>query len=413
MTSSRLLLILPSSSYRAAAFVEAARRLDIALTVASDHRSTFEGALPANHLYMDCGDPANVTEQARRFAADHPLTAVFGVDDTTAVAAAHAAHALGLPHNSVAACEAARDKHRQRVLLTRQGLPVPPFALHRFDDDLPRRAGVAPYPCVLKPTHLSMSRGVMRADDPAGFLRAAGRLRAIVGRPDVPAAGRDAFLVERFVPGDEFALEGLLTGGQLRVLALFDKPDPLDGPFFEETIYATPSRLPDETQRDIAAAVERAAQALGLARGPVHAEVRLNAAGPWIIEIAARPIGGRCSAVLRFGARGEVSLEELLLRQAMGMATDPSAADREPLAAAVMMMPVPRAGRLVRVGGVDDARCVPWIDDVVITAHPGQVLEPLPEGSHYLGFIHARAEAAATAVAALRAACAKLEVELE
>jgi biotin carboxylase len=346
----------------------------------------------------------------RQFAALHPVDAVFGVDDGTAVAAAHAARALGLPHNSVDSCEAARDKHRQRVVLAREGLPVPPFALHRFDDDLPNLARLAPYPCVLKPTHLAMSRGVMRADDPDGFVRAAHRLRAIVTRDDAAAAGRDAFLVERFIPGDEFALEGVLVKGQLRVLALFDKPDPLDGPFFEETIYATPSRLSAERQGAVAAVVERGAAALGLRQGPVHAEVRLNEAGPWILEIAARPIGGRCSAVLRFGERGEISLEELLLSQALGLATD---AFREHPAAAVMMVPVPRAGTLVAVGGVSDARRVPWIDDVVITAHPGQKLEPLPEGNHYLGFIYAWADDAATAVAALRAAHAKLAVELE
>lgn len=413
--SPRILLLLPSTTYRAAAFIEAARRLDVSLTVASDHHSTFGTAQPANLLYVDCADPARVTEQVLAFHAEHPVDAVFGVDDTTAVAAAWAARALGLPHNSPEACEAARDKHRQRVVLAREGLPVPPFALHRFDDDLEARSRVAPYPCVLKPTHLAMSRGVMRADDPAGFVRAAARLRDIVTGPDAPAAGRDAFLVERFVPGDEFALEGLLERGELRVLALFDKPDPLDGPFFEETIYATPSRLSEEQQRAIAFTVERAAQALGLSRGPVHAEVRLNDQGPWIIEVAARPIGGRCSAILRFGGQGEMSLEELLLAHALAIdpGTHPPQGSREALAAAVMMIPVPRAGTLAQVGGVDEARRVPWIDDVVITAHPGQRLEPLPEGNVYLGFIYARAEDASTAVAALRAAHGKLDVRLE
>lgn len=406
----RLLLILPSTTYRAAAFIEAARRLDVDLTVASDHRSTFATEQPGNVLYLDCANPRHVVDRVRFFAAEHPVTAVFGVDDGTAVAAAHAARALGLRHNSVESCEAARDKHRQRVLLARAGLPVPAFALHAFDGDFAGYARSAPYPCVLKPTHLAMSRGVIRADDPESFVRAAERLRAIISRGDSPAEGRLGFLVEAFIGGDEFALEGLLVDGELRMLALFDKPDPLDGPFFEETIYATPSRLPETRQRDIAFTVERAALALGLTRGPVHAEVRLNADGPWIIEVAARPIGGRCSAVLRFGERADISLEQVLLADALGLAGDEVC--REPSSAAVMMIPVPRKGRLVGVRGADDARRVPWVDDVVITARPSQDIEPLPEGNQYLGFIYAWAEEPDTAIEAVRAAHAKLRVEL-
>ena len=412
----RLLLLLPSTTYRAAAFVEAARRLGVELTVASDQRSTFAASQPSNLLYLRCDDPADVERQVRRFAESHAIDAVVGVDDGTAVAAAVAATALGLRHNPVAACEIARDKYRQRVVLAAAGVPVPSFALHRFDDDLETLARSASYPCVLKPTHLAMSRGVIRADDPAGFARAAGRIAAIARREDAPREGRERFLAERYVPGDEFALEGLLHRGALRTLALFDKPDPLTGPFFAETIYATPSRLGDRQQALVSDVVQRAALAIGLVDGPVHAEVRVNEDGPWIIEVAARPIGGRCSAILRFGERAEISLEQLLLAQALGMTLEgrePSVVRREPEAAAVMMIPIEGAGCLRRVGGVDEAKRVPWIDDVVITVHPGQELVPLPEGNLYLGFIFARAADVSTCIAAVREAHAMLGVELE
>ncbi len=412
----RLLLLLPSSTYRAAAFVEAARRLGVELTVASDQRSTFEASQPANLLYLKCDDPADVEQRVRRFAQSHPIDAVAGVDDGTAVAAAVAARALGLAHNPVAACEIARDKHRQRVVLAAAGVPVPAFALHRFDGDLEAAARQTPYPCVLKPTHLAMSRGVIRADDPASFVRAANRIASIVRREGTPAEGRVAFLAERYVPGDEYALEGLLDHGTLRTLALFDKPDPLTGPFFAETIYATPSRLAAGHQEAIARTVEGAARAMGLVDGPVHAEIRFNDEGPWIIEVAARPIGGRCSAILRFGERADISLEQLLLAHALGARIgdrEPSAISREPGAAAVMMIPIERAGRLVRVDGVTEARRVPWIDDVVITAHPGQDLEALPEGSLYLGFIYAWAADVSTCIAAVREAHARLKPLLE
>lgn len=411
----RLLLVLPSNTYRASAFLDAARRLEVDLTVASDHANVFGASQPNHLLTVDIADPVRAAVTARAFAERTPVSAVFGVDDDTALAAAHIAAALGLRHNSVAACEAARDKHRQRVLLAREGVRVPAFALHRFDADVAAGARTAPYPCVLKPTRLSMSRGVMRADNPAAFIQAVGRLHAILAEPDArrscgPAA--DVFLVEEFVPGREVAVEGLLRDRALSVLAIFDKPDPLDGPFFEETIYATPSDLDERTQLAVAACVERAAQALGLEHGPIHAEVRVNARGAWLIELAARPIGGRCSAILRFGEQAEISLEQLLLGEALSQATTLPLPARESVAAAVMMIPVPHAGTLVRVEGTGEARRVPWIDDVVITAHPGQALVPLPEGNRYLGFIYAWAEDAPTAVKALREAHAKLVVEL-
>jgi biotin carboxylase len=267
-----------------------------------------------------------------------------------------------------------------------------------MDEDAQALAARIRYPCVIKPLRLSASRGVIRADDPASFAVAQQRLGKILESCG-DSAGQ--FLVEEFVPGEEVALEGLLVRDRLHVLALFDKPDPLNGPFFEETIYVTPSRHPAARQAAMVACAAAAARALGLREGPVHAELRWNDRGPWLVELAARSIGGRCSAVLRFG-EGSVSLEEILLRQAAGLPL-PSL-EREAGAAGVMMIPVPGAGRLREVQGIDAARAVPGIDDVVITAHRGQDLVPWPEGSRYPGFIFARAPSPREAEQALRAA---------
>lgn len=403
----RLLLLLPSTTYRADAFMQAASRLGIDLTVGSDHTSVFAPSQPDLLLRLDFANPARAAEQAAAAATARPFHAVFGVDDDTAVVAAHVAAHLGLPHSSVDACFAARDKYWQRVLLFRGGVAVPRFSLLRFDDDLAARAREQPFPCVLKPTHLSMSRGVMRADDPAAFVVAAARLRRIAQaeRDVAGCGGRDSFLAEQFVPGPEVAVEGLLDDGRLDVLAIFDKPDPLDGPFFEETIYVTPSRLPSEAQAGVTACVEAAARAIGLTRGPVHAEVRWHEGRAWLIELAARPIGGRCSNVLRFGPDGR-ALEEILLAHALGLpALERRRSDG---AAGVMMIPTPRGGVLRSVEGVDAARRVPHIEGVDITVAPGQTLVPLPEGSRYLGFIYARAAEPEPAVAALREAHALL-----
>lgn len=412
----RLLLLLPTATYRTAAFVQAARRLGVELTVASERPSTFQAANPTGLITLDLAHPERAAEQVREFARVYPLAGVVGVDDDTAVVAATIAHAIGLRGNPVAAAEAARDKFEQRTRLARADLPVPRFALHRVEEDPSTFAGRVPYPCVVKPLRLSASRGVIRADTPAQFVAAFERLRRILATPEVAACGEPArrVLVEEFVPGTEHALEGLLVDGQLRVLALFDKPDPLDGPYFEETIYVTPSRLSSDVQEALASCAAHAVRTLGLTQGPVHAELRHNERGPWLIELAARPIGGRCSGALRFVAgeegreKGEgISLEEIVLRHALNL--EIPTLKREPQASGVMMIPVPRAGVLREVRGIEAARAIPLIDAVEITAHPGEALVPWPEGSRYPGFIFARGDTPEAVQEALRSAHRKLQ----
>jgi hypothetical protein len=253
---------------------------------------------------------------------------------------------------------------------------------------------------------------VIRADGEAQFVSAWRRIGMILADPEVVRRGGPAareILVEEFVPGGEVALEGLLDRGSLRVLALFDKPDPLNGPYFEETIYVTPSRLPPAAQERIASVVSSAAGALGLVDGPIHAELRVRDGQAWVLEVAARSIGGLCSRTLRFGTG--LSLEELILRHALGQTVEGVA--RESRASGVMMIPIPRAGVLARVDGLEDARAVPSVTEVTISAHPGQSLVPLPEGSRYLGFLFARAESPAEVEAALRRAHEALRFRIE
>ncbi len=388
--------------------MEAARRIGADLTVASEQPSTLESSNPAGLLTLDFKNPAVAVDAVAAFARQHPIAGVAGVDDDTAIVAAAIAERLKLKGNPLPAARAARDKHLQREMLAKAGVPVPRFVLRRLDEDPEKIAQAISYPVVLKPLNLSASRGVMRADNPAGFVKAHDRLKAIVCEP----AG--SFLIEEFIPGYEVALEGMVVNRRLHVLAIFDKPDPLDGPFFEETIYVTPSSIPAGLQAAITDCAERAVRALSIVDGPVHAELRYNERGPWLIELAARPIGGRCSAVLRFGEGGSgkgVTLEEIILRHALGMPL-PSL-QRERLAAGVMMIPIAGAGTLREVRGVDDAKRVPLIEDVQITAHPGERLVPFPEGSRYPGFIFARGETAAVVESALREAHQRLTFVLE
>ena len=407
MSNKRVLLLMTPRTYRALAFLDAARRLGIDVIKVVDMPGPLADFWDY-HFGVDFSDPDRATQTIAEFYAAQPFDAILSVDDSATLLAARASAALGLPHNSPEAAEAARNKHVMRTLLKKGSVPVPEFHLHSTADDVRAIAGQIHYPCVVKPLMLSGSQGVMRADDPAQFVavvdRLARLLRSLDGNPDPKS-----FLVEDFIPGFEVALEGILDRGVLKVLALFDKPDPLDGPFFEETIYVTPSRLPQTAQDAIFKCVSDAARALGLREGPLHAELRVNDAGPWLVEAAGRSIGGLCSRTLRFGTAA--SLEELILRQACGLEIETF--DREKRAGGVMMIPIPGAGLLKRVAGVEDAKAVPGIEDVQITAKLNYPLVLLPEGDSYLGFIFARGESPHPVEAALREAHRRLRFEIE
>ena len=402
----RVLLLMSPATYRAGAFLRAAKKLNLAVVVGIDLPETLAEYWHVP-LGLDFADPQASVRTIVDYAREHPIHAVLGVDDSATELAALANDALGLAQNSPRAAEAARDKLLMRTLMSQGGAPCPVFRPFFLKDDPVVIAGQVSYPCVLKPTRLSGSRGVIRANTPSEFVTAFQRLKRILLQEGYDEQDT-VFLVEDFIPGFEVALEGLLTGGELKVLALFDKPDPLDGPFFEETIYVTPSRLPAETQAAIAQCVSVASASLGLREGPVHAELRINDQGPWMLEMAGRSIGGLCSTVLEFGAG--MCLEELILRHAVG--EEISTVERSANAAGVMMIPIPSAGILKAVHGVEDAKQVPLITGIEISAKLNYPLVPLPEGASYLGFIFARGETSAQVESAIRRAHSLLRFEI-
>ncbi len=410
-----VLLVAATTGYQIRSFGEAAEKLGVRLILASDrcdqlHDPWWDGAIPVR--FHDRAVSVRAITEALAAVRPH---GVIAVGDGPAVLAAQAAAALGLPGHPPEAAAACRNKLTSRELFARAGLPGPQFRAVPLDDDPKALADALSYPVVIKPLALSGSRGVMRVDDVGTFAGAFERLRHLLRSADVQLdrdAVHQAALIESFVPGRELAVEGVLTAGSFRTLAIFDKPDPLDGPFFEETIYVTPSREPQPVQADISETVAAAVRALGLHHGPVHAECRVGPGGVSVLEVAARPIGGLCARALRFSAGGDlVSLEEVLLRHAIG--EDVSGMTREPSAAGVMMIPIPRRGVYRGVAGLQAARAVPGIEDVRITAKPETVLVPLPEGRSYLGFIFARGDDAAGVERALRTAHAQLLFAIE
>jgi biotin carboxylase len=399
----RVLLISPHSSYRIAPYLHAAQRLGLDLLIASEGRHSLVSEV-AEGVHVDLASPEAALQTVLQATRARPVTGVFGSDDATVELASRAAHALGLPHNPPDAARYTRRKDLARARLAAAGLPVPEHRCIELDRPLARQVEGVLYPCVVKPLAMSGSRGVIRADTRAELLAAIERLRPIVAELPVEEERRRV-LIEAFIPGAEYALEGLLEGGELRVLALFDKPDPLEGPYFEETYYITPSRLAPALRARIAARVGQACAAYGLREGPVHAEVRLHGGEAWILEVAARTIGGQCARLLRFGTG--LALEEIVLSWSIGRRLS---LDEGEGGAGVLMIPIPRAGVLRRVEGVLAAQRVPYIEEVEISVREGYELAPLPEGSSYLGFIFARAPSAELAERALRAAHAHLEI---
>ncbi len=402
----RILLLMSPATYRAGAFLSAARALNLEAVVGIDLPETL-----SEYWHVPLGLDFTALDASLQtiieFHREHPIQAIVSVDDSATELAARAGTALGLAHNSPQAAEAARDKLLMRTLMSAGGAPCPIFRPYVLNSNPEIIAAQVNYPCVVKPLRLSGSRGVIRADNPTDFVVAFNRLKRLLVS-EGNSEYETSILVEDFIPGFEVALEGLLTNGRLKVLALFDKPDPLDGPFFEETIYITPSRLPVSTQNDIASCVATAASSLGLREGPVHAELRVNEQGPWMLEIAGRSIGGLCSTILEFGSG--MCLEELILRHAIGY--EIASVERENYAAGVMMIPIPSAGILKAVHGVEDAQKVPLITGIEITAKLNYPLIPLPEGASYLGFIFARGDTPAEVEEAIRTAHKHLKFEI-
>ena len=402
----KILIVASKLGYQTRIFAEAARRLGHEPVMATDRCGSLDDPWGDHAFPLKFHQPAASAEKLARAIPD--VAGIAAVGDKPALAAAHIAARLGLRFHPPAAVEAAGNKYLAREHFAAAGLPVPAYFRVTLDSDPEAACARAPWPCVLKPIGLSGSRGVIRANTEAEFLAAFDRIRRLLDSPDIlrhrdPALGY--IQIEEYIPGREFALEGLMTGGRLSLLALFDKPDPLDGPFFEESIYVTPSRQPAAAQHAMQEAIQMACTALGLSDGPVHAELHANERGTWVLEVAARPIGGLCARVLRFN--GGVPLEEILLRHALG--EEPGELALDGASSGVMMIPIPRDGIYESCAGVEQALLVPDIEGIEITATDGQRFQRLPEGGSYLGFIFARGADPDAVETSLRRAHSQLE----
>lgn len=414
--SKRLVLFTAKLGYQTRSFEDAARKLGVQLVYVTDRCHQLENPWGDHAIPVHFESPEKAAYTVMESLRSQKVSGILALGDRPAAAAAYASRGLGIEYNHPAAVEACRSKLRMREVFRDAGLRVPwfrSFPVTPTPD--PSLAGV-PFPCVLKPLSLSASQGVMRANNRTEFLATASRLQRLLESAEIRATREpnlDQMLVESYILGREVAIEGLLTEGALRILAIFDKPDPLEGPYFEETIYVTPSRLPEATQIDIEKCANDAVRAMGLTHGPIHAEFRINDEEVWPLEIAPRPIGGLCARALRFcpnDIHGEIGLEELLLRHALNLPG--SDAPRETEASGVMMIPVPQSGVLESVSGVESARATHRITEMIITARLQDYIAAWPEGSSYLGFLFAKGNSPEEVEHAIREAHKKLHFRI-
>jgi biotin carboxylase len=407
----RLLILTSKLGYQTHAFAKAAAALGVEVQFGTDRCHKLEDPWGDGALPLEFAKPKEAAEQILGHEKAAPPDAVLALGDRPIVTAVYSARALHLAGNDPQAVERCRNKLLQREALRNAGAPVPQFFSFNRNEPVDAVLRETKFPCVLKPLCLAASQGVIRANDEKEFRGAVSRISALLDSPEIQVGGEEdlnQLLVENYVPGKEVAIEGWIERGRLEVLAIFDKPDPLEGPYFEETIYVTSSRLSNQQQSDLRGCAASSVKALGLTHGPIHAEFRINEDGPWILEIAPRPIGGLCSRALRFGP-ARISLEELLIRRML----DLGGADlqREPDASGVMMIPVPRSGIFETVNGLEEARHVTNVTAIEITARLKDYVKAWPEGASYLGFIFARAAEPAEVELALRKAHAKLEFQ--
>jgi len=394
-------VVLPSTTYRASDFVAAAEALGVGLVVASEGPPPME--MGDGYLQIDCTDPKLAAETIVAFGDRVGIDGVVAADDAGVVVAAITGQTLGLRSNTPEAANATRDKGALRQALAAAEVPQPRFAVLEPEDDAGATAAALGYPLVIKPVDRAAGQGVIRVDRAEDLAPLLERLRRITG-----ASAR--VVMESYLPGVEVAVEGIVSGGVLTVLAVFDKPDASDGPFFPETILVTPSRLAREVTRECERVAQAALEAIGITHGPVHIELMVHGHEVRVIEVAARSIGGLCSKTLNFGLMG-TTLETLILRNALGL--DKPELHRESVASGVLMVPIPTAGRFVEIRNTEKVRRLPHVTGMDITVPPGRMLEPPPEGDRYLGFVYARADNPEDVETSLRQAQTQLEVVME
>lgn len=379
------MLIAPSRSYRVASYINAARQLGYQILIVSDSEHSLVSSI-ANGITVDFQQQDSAYAIIVKSLRHQNILAVIATDDLVVTLSSRVARRLGLPHNDPEATRLTYRKDLARIRLQQQGCNVPDYSVCPFDEMVEYSTKVS-FPVVLKPLMLSGSRGVIRADNPQQFILAAKTIQRILTKQPCDEYESQHFLIEQFLKGDEIAIDGFMQDGKFILLSLFDKPEPMNGPYFEESYYITPGRQSEQLQQDIIEEVSKCCRAYGLTHGPIHAEARITEKGIFLIEMASRTIGGQCAQLIEYVLAKK--LEEIIIRL---LCFEPMQLQTNNQYAGVLMIPITQTGVLKRVEGLLQARQVKHVSNIEIHIQPGYELIPLPEGSSYLGFIFASAD---------------------
>jgi biotin carboxylase len=392
--------------------MNAADKLDLKILVVTDNSQVFSDQFPDNIITMNFDHWTEKLDEISEWSDRFNLMAVIGVDEESILLAAIFSQYLGIEHNSIESVMRTKNKLLMRFELKKARMNCPwfrSFSIEKLPDDIIEEIN---FPCVIKPTFLSASQGVLRVNNEQEFKEGFQILTDLLSQKKIKKRGGEEanyIMVEEYIPGNEVSIEGIVSQGKLKILAIFDKPEPLEGPTFEETIFVTPTTLSGSMQSSLYETAQQAMETLGIVKGPVHIEVRINSNGNYILECASRSIGGMCSKILEF--QGGMSLEELILRSSLGRNIEKS--NLSDTAKGVMMMPIKNSGKLKEMRGVEEAISVDGITDLQITIKPGEMLDPLPKGDRYLGFLFAEGKNQEMVIKDLKNAWSKIEVVTE
>lgn len=379
-----LLLIAPAKSYRISPYLKAALALNLKTLIVSNSRYSLVSEI-AQGVTVDFNNQKQAEGIIFESIRGLDIKCVLATDDSCVSLSNQIAKKLNLAHNQSSATLLTQRKDLARKAAQIFGCNTPNYQVLELQH-FKQYSSLVNYPVVVKPLSLSASKGVIRANNEHQFAAACKTIEVILDRSNVFGYERNHILVEGYLDGPEFAIDGILINGSFHLLAIFDKPEPLIGPYFEETYYLTPSQLAHVEQLALIEEVSRCCEAYGLTQGPIHAEARITENGIFLIELAARTIGGQCGQLIEFSLQQK--LEEIVIQ---GLCGEKPNLPKSRLCAGVLMIPVKKSGILKRVEGLTAAMQINFVVDIEIHIQVGYALIPLPEGSSYLGFIFAQA----------------------
>ncbi len=364
----KLLLVIPENSYKSNDFVVAAEKLGIDFLIITDSEqvsSKFSDTVIINKF------DAELNKNNLKKLKD--VTHVLPVDHSALKFSGYLVDLLEVKGNKLESINLSMNKYESRKIFNSLlDIKVNNEIIKNIDDvnTFINKNGTS----VLKPIYGTASKSVLKINN------------VEKNKEQIEKLMQDCFdqdlVIEEYIDGKEYALEGTIINSELKKIVIFDKPVEYKHPYFEESIYITPSELSSEAEKRVVSIVDKACKKIGLEDGPVHVEFKINENQIFIIEINPRMIGGLCSRCLSFGLF-KVSLEEIILHAFMN--NELKNIELLNNYVGVLMIPTPKSGKFISINK-EELENIPNISNVEITVPEGSDLLEPPYGDKYLGF---------------------------